>query len=428
LLNGGKDLLFTITQTVGPERWDQGQIVVQSLRSGERKVIVRGGSDGRYVPTGHLIYALGGTLFAIPFDASTLQVKGGPVPVIEGVLRVRNPAGSGGAANVAFAANGALFYMPGPVSAASAPTVLAFVDRSGRQQPLALPALPYIHPRISPDGKTLVVGSDDGKEATVWVYDLSGGSTPRRLTFEGRNRYPIWTPDSRYITFQSDRAGDFGIFRQLADGTGPAERLTKPERGTQHEPEAWSPDGRTLSFNMVRAGNQGVWIVALEGDRKPAPFVDDPIMVEKHSVFSPDGRWLAYMSAANSGGTTEVFVQPFPATGAKYQVSTGSGRTPLWSPDGRQLLYHHPGSNRLLTVDVRTGSGFAVGTPAPLPIEGTVHPVQQRNYDITPDGKQFLVALPALADRTVSGVVASRAQINVVLNWFEELKARVPAK
>jgi Tol biopolymer transport system component len=157
-------------------------------------------------------------------------------------------------------------------------------------------------------------------------------------------------------------------------------------------------------------------------------FVDAPGEVEKHSVFSPDGKWIAYLLAAlagTSGATTGVFVEPYPRTGAKYQVAPGGGRTPLWSRDGRELFFHDQFSNRLSVVSVRTEPTFSSGTPVVLPIEGTVHPIQQRNYDVTPDGKQLLVVIPESAGKTTQ---PGAQQINVVLNWAEELKARVPVR
>ena len=217
------------------------------------------------------------------------------------------------------------------------------------------------------------------------------------------------------------------MFRQLADGSGPAERLTKPEPGSQHEPESWSPDGRTLSFNNVRGNNQGVWTVTVDGERKPTIFADSAEnTVEKHSMFSPDGRWIAYMTApvTGTGVNTEVFVQPFPPSGVKYQVSTNGGRAPRWSPDGKQLYYHESPTNQLFVVDVRTTPSFSFGQPRVLPIEGTIHPVAQRNYDLTADGRQMLVVRPAAAAMSDA---RSAAQLHVVLGWFEELKARVPA-
>jgi Tol biopolymer transport system component len=166
----------------------------------------------------------------------------------------------------------------------------------------------------------------------------------------------------------------------------------------------------------------------MDGDRQPKEFVDTPAGVEKHSTFSPNGRWLAYMATGISGGgATQIYVQPFPATGAKYQISTDEGRSPLWSRDGRQLFYHQVSTNTLVVVEVRTDPSFTFGKLTPLPIEGTIHPIAQRNYDVTPDGTQLLVVLPAASARTGSATRPTQ-QINVVLNWFEELKARVPTK
>ena len=429
LLDGGKAVLFTVTTESGPERWDKGQIIVQSLGASDRKVIIEGGSDARYIAaTGHLVYALGGTLLAVPFDAKRLEIRGGPIPVIEHVGRALIGAFQSAAAQFAVSATGSVAYVPGTTAAAAAPKTLALVERTGIIHRLDLPPQPYVHPRLSPDGRQLVVATDDAKEGVVWVYDLKAGGSLRRLTFGGRNQFPIWSPDGRSITFQSDREGDAGIFRQLADGSGGAERLTKPESGAQHEPEAWSPDGMTLSFDMVRRANQGVWTMATAGDRKPKEFVDTPLGIEKHSAFSPNGRWVAYMAGTFAGAMQQVYVQPFPANGAKFQISAEEGgRTPVWSRDGRQLFYHLLTNNKLVVVDVQTEPSFTISKPTPLPIEGTIHPVAQRNYDVTPDGKQLLVVLPA-ANAQKDSARRPTQQINIVLNWFEDLKARVPTK
>ena len=207
----------------------------------------------------------------------------------------------------------------------------------------------YVHPRLSPDGTQIAVGTDDGRRLNVWVYDLKApGASLRRLTLVVATaiRFGVLMAD----TSPSNRIGKAmeAIFRQLANGSGAAERLTKPDAGAQHEPESWSPDGKTLSFNNISGANQGVWTVGLDGNRKPVVFADSAEnTVEKHSVFSPDGHWIAYMAAPIStiAVNTEVFVQPFPV-GGKYQVSTSGGRTPRWSSDGKALFYHEPATNR----------------------------------------------------------------------------------
>lgn len=433
LLDEGRWLLFTLASFLsGAGRWDGAQIVVQSMASGERRVVARGGSAARFVPTGigsrdraqrgegHLVYAVGNSLLAVPFDLTRLEAIGAPVPVVEQVARASLAAAQSGVAQYDVSSTGVLVYLPG-TSGGSEPKALAYAGLDGKVETLPLPAQQYIHPRLSPDGTQLVVGTDDGRGADVWVYDLKAGGALRRLTFGGRNLFPIWTPDGHYITFQSDRDGDTAIFRQRADGGGGAERLTKPEAGVSHEPESWSPDGKTLSFNLINGTNQGVWTIATDPEAQPRTFVDTT-GVEKHSSFSPDGRWLAYM-ASGRPGEISTFIQPFPPTGAKYEISAPGGRTPAWSPDGKQLFVHVVNTNRFFVVDIRTEQGLTFGTPVPLPIGGTIHPTSQRNYDVTPDGKRLIVVLPAEADGT-DPTRSAEQQINVVLNWFEELRTR----
>ena len=200
--------------------------------------------------------------------------------------------------------------------------------------------------------------------------------------------------------------------------------MTKPEPGVVHEPESWHPDGKTLSINLIRNGDQGVWTIGTEPEAKPRA-VADTTAVEKHSSFSPDGRWLAYM--VNNASGQQVFVQPFPTTGAKYQISNSGGRAPVWSRDGKQLFFHSPTPNRLFVMDIRADKGLTFGNPVALPIEDTIHPIQQRNYDVTPDGQRLVVVLPAQAAQGTANRAGS-LQVNVVLNWFEELAQRVPMR
>ncbi len=438
LLPGGKSVLFSLASAGGTERWDSGEIVVQSKGSAERKVVFRGGRAAQYLPTGHLVYALGTSLLAIPFDLATLEVRGGPVSMLEGLRRATS-RGESGAAPFAVSSTGSLVYVPGSTSATSLQT-LALADRTGKVLPLGLPPQPYNHARISPDGRQMVfgTGTDDGKESIVWVADLRAGSSVRRLTFGGKNGYPIWSRDSRSITFQSDREGDNGLFRQPADGSGAPERLTKADSSSDHRPEDWSPDGKTLIFLKNTASGGDLWTLTLEADNKIKPLVQEPAN-ERYAAFSLDGRWFAYASADEISKRFEVFVQPFPTTGAKYQVTTDGGRDPLWSPDGRQLFYNtvfdasntnsssiNSAFGRLVAVDVRTQPTFSFGRPMPIPIERAVLGGNGRYYDVTPDGKQFLVVMPPDAQNAAARPPAER--INVVLNWFEELKQRVPMK
>ncbi|PYS36143.1 MAG: hypothetical protein DMG14_25305 [Acidobacteria bacterium] len=421
VLPGGNALLFTLASSPSAVGWDKAQIVVQSLKTGERKVIYEGGSDARFVPTGHIVFALGSTVLALPFDAEKLQVTGGPVPVIEGVRRA--PAGSTGAVQFAVSNNGSLVYVPGDRVAFSSQVTLALIDRAGSRKPLNIEAGMYAQPRISPDGKFLALHTDDGKERIVWIYDLSGRVPIRKLTFGGLNAHrPTWTLDSQRVVFTSDREGDPGLYWQRADGSGVPELIVTPEPGTTLQSEAFSADGKVLIFSFSRGGDRNLAMASLGLDRKPKPLIKG---YASNSSISHDGSWLAY--SANESGRNEIYVQPFPPTGAKYQVSFGGGRSPLWSPDGRQLFYlqgQANGTQQIVSVDVQTQPAFVAGKTAPLPIEGVIADTGPRSYDISPDGKFFVVMLP----QAQANDKAPPEQVNVALNWFDELKQRVPVR
>jgi serine/threonine-protein kinase len=423
LLPGGKAVLFT----VGPDNglnsdWDKAQVVVQPIHSGNRKVLVEGGSDGRYLSTGHLIYALGGALYARRFDSGGLSVSGSPVSIIEGVSR-----GGTGVANFSVSDNGSLAYIPGPTAGgfASAPLVLALVDRNGNVEALKAPVATYGFPRVSQDGKHVAYDLQDGKDTNIGVYDISGTNAPRPITFGGVNRYPVWAPHDR-VAFQSEREGDAGIWWTRADGTGTAERLTKPEKGAIHTPDSWSPDGENFLFSM-RAGTNNLnslWLFSLK-DRKATLFAEG---TASNGVFSPNGHWVAYQ--AFESGETRMYVQPFPPTGAKYRVpQDGNNHHAVWSPDGTELFFV-PGNTQLASVSFTTRPSPAFGPPMPMPkgsVFNTREPQAVRNYDILPDGKHFIGVIPP--DRMQSGdAPRSAQQIQIVLNWIEELQRRVPAR
>ncbi len=409
-------MLFTLTTATGPTRWDQAQIVVESLESSERKVVILGGSDARYVPTGHLVYAFEGVLFAIAFDADSLETAGGAVSIVEGVQRA--PQINTANARYGFSDQGTLIYVPGQVSSGGANRSLGLSDRNGHIELLGLPPGSYSNPRVSPDGSRIAYMRDNGDDVDVLIYALSGASAPSTITFGEVNRYPIWSADGERVAFQSDREGDRGIFWQRADGRGTVERLTTPEEGVAHFPDAFSPDGETLSFTAVGDGESAVWMVALQ-ELEAAVFAEEPSALLGQSVFSPDGRWIAYQS--NETGTFEIIVQPLPPTGTKYRVpNTGGDIHAIWSPDGSELFYN-PGPGQYVVVSVTTQPSLEFGNPVPVP-RGFVGgpPSTVRNYDIMPDGEQFLAVFS-------SGATAGAPpQINVVLNWFEELKQQVP--
>ena len=418
-LPGDDWVLFTLARAAGASRWDEVDIIAESLTSGERRVIRSGGSDARYVTTGHLVYARAEVLYAMPFDVGRLEATGNPVPVVQGVRRAVNPAANNGAAFYAFSTNGTLVYAFGN-RVADASNALAWIDLAGQQETLDLPRGDYTHPRFSPDGQWLAFGRQEGVSAeNVWVYEVSGATTMRRLTEGGSNRYPVWSGDGTYVAFQSDREGDRGIFWQRADGTGPVERLTMPEADTVHIPEAWSPTDGRLAFS-AQVGNAvelWLWTVA---DRTAERFGDLQSTQLFNTVFSPDGQWMAY---TQRGGVVAVYVQSVSAPETRFQLGPDEGvaHHPLWAPDGNRLFYF--AGALPMAVDVRTQPTVGFGRPVSLAgLPFNVGPSISLNHDVAPDGSRFVATFPGGVDDDGS----PRNQLILVQRWFEELRRLVP--
>jgi serine/threonine-protein kinase len=415
LLPDGRSLLLTIGTGTSGDAFAKTTIAVQSLDGRDRRTLIENAADARYVPTGHLVYAGGGTLFAVAFDAARREIRSAPVPVVEGVRRAIGA--TAGAFQYHFSSSGSLVYVPGPVSVGQQDVIL--FDRRGRAEPLGLPPGWYQFPRISPDGRRVAFESADNKNAFVAVYDLSGGASAQRLTFGGNNRFPVWSPDNRRVAFQSDREGDAGIFTQTVDG-GSAQRLTTSEGGTSHIPESWSPSGDTLLFSAVKEARSSLWMLTLR-DGRLAPFGDvRGNRVPADAVFSPDGQWVAYQMSEVAEAEGITYVEPFPPSGAKYQI--GRGGRAVWSRDGRELLLI-PAPGRLLSVTVKTQPTFSFSAPTLVPRAfGIAEPSLPRPFDLAADGRIVGVG-PA-----GQGAVAAPTQIHVVLNWFDELTRKVIVK
>jgi Tol biopolymer transport system component len=404
-LPDAKAVLFTGAPTNAS--WNNAEVAVQSVRTGERRNLIQGATHPRYAPSGHLVFAQEGSLMAVSFDPGGLAITGAAVPILEGVLQSL----SSGAAQYSFSATGSLVYVSGGVQADQ--RRLVWVTRNGTEQPVAAPARAYVYPRLSPDGQRVGAGVT-GEETQIWLYDFSR-ETLTRITFGGSvNQALDWTPDGKRIAVQSNREGTLNIFWQLADGSGGLEHLVTSEY--DNFPMSWSPDGQVLAFGEVNpTTGYDIWMLRLS-DRKAQPFLRTTFN-ESSARFSPDGRWLAYIS--DESGRFEIYVQPYPGPGGKWQVSTEGGTEPVWNRNGRELFYRS--GDKMMAVDITTQPAFASGKPRML-FEGQYSPAPgtATNYDVSSDGQRFLMIKPNEAGE------AAPTQINVVLNWFEELKQKVP--
>jgi serine/threonine-protein kinase len=409
VLPGGRAVLFTIVPTTGGIA--NARIAVLNLRTGEQKVLVPGGSYPRYVPTGHIVYGVAGTLRALAFDLDRLEVRSDPVPVLQRVV-----TNATGAASYSVAQDGSLVYFAGEVQDVA--NTLVWVNRQGREEPIDAPPRTYNYPRISPDGTKVALDIRD-QDNDIWIWDVTR-ETLTRLTFDlGSDRFPVWTPDGRRIAFTSMRAGASNLFWQAADGTGPVERLT--ESANEQNPTSFSPAGTRLVFYEVTSSSaRDIVVLPLEGERRASPLVQTTFN-ERDAEVSPDGRWVAYGS--NESGQSEVYVRPFPdVDGGHWQVSTGGGTRPLWARSGRELFYLvEPG--RMMSVSIPPGPTFAAGKPQVM-FEGRYYTGGGRSYDVSPDGRRFLM----IKEARPTGEVPPPAQLIVVQNWTEELKRLVPTK
>ena len=424
-LPGGQAVLFTIRQRwVGS--WQDAQIAVQSLATGERTILIENGADARYVPTGHLLYVRLGTLMAAPFDLERLEVTGGSTVLLEGIYQSANALLSDldiGAAQFSVSDSGTLVYLSGGI-VPDRPGSLAWVDRQGVTEPLPLEPGVYRTPRISPDGQRVAVSlrAPNSGLQDIWIYDISR-ETFTRLTVEGDNQAAAWMPDGTRITFTSDRAGRANVYSKRADGSGTVERLTTAER--EEYAASWSAEALAIVVGDPEAQTQDIWVVLAGAHDETRPFIPSPFL-DTHPAFSPDGRWLAYVS--NSSGPSDVYVAAYPS-GIQYPVSTSGGTEPVWSPNGRELYYRDL-RGRTMVVEVAPGPTFSPGMPRVLfgnpggLSEG--NPI--RSYDISPDGQRFLI-IQSEPFETPSWAMPPTwppTHVNVVQNWFEELRRLVP--
>jgi serine/threonine-protein kinase len=412
-LPGGRVILFTVTPATGG--FDAASIAILDLRSGKSTILMRGGGHAQYMSSGHLVYAAAGTLRAVGFDTTRLMVIGAPRLVVPQAL-----ATEFGAVEAALANDGTLAYVVGRPS--SGTRTLVWVNRQGRETPLAAPPRGYFYARMAPDGTRIAVNAFVSQSSDIWLWDLARAMLTR-VTFDPAiGTDPVWMPDGRRLVFSSARTGVLNLFSQAADGTGVVERLT--ESPNAQSATAVSPDGMTVVFTEIASTTgQDVMALQLEGTHHVIPLVQTPFD-ERNGIVSPDGRWLAY--EANDSGAFEIYIRPFPdVSRGHWQVSTNGGTQPLWARSGRELFYFAP-DGALMRVEVADGPAWAAGAPTKL-LEGryvvSTGGNIPRNYDIAPDGQRFLMLKPAESE-----VNSAPPQIVIIQHFDEELKRLVPSK
>ena len=409
-LPGGQTVLFSARTRATTAVGGDGNIAAASLKTGEIKVLQRGGYFGRYLPSGHLLYVHEGVLFGVAFNAARLEVRGTPVPLLEDVAG--NPTTGGG--QFAFSQTGTLVYLAGKSAAQTVQVV--WLDSFGKTQPLVTTPGVYSSPRFSPDGKRLALATTD-----IFVYDWQREAMTR-LTFSG-GRAPVWTPDGKHIAFQSDNGGISWI---RSDGAGKLEQLTD-RRNSRLYPSSFSPDGRRLAYfggNLDTGYDLWTLPLDLSDPDRPKPGTPEPFLLtpanELLPAFSPDGRWIAYRS--DESGTEEIYVRPFPGPGGKWQISTGGGLYGIWSKNGRELFYETQ-DNRIMVVDyTANGDSFAPGKPR-LWTDTRIFFPGRSNLGLAPDGKRFAV----LQMPETTGETKGPVRVTFLLNFFDEVRRRIPA-
>lgn len=386
---------------------ESSSIEVFTISTGERKLLLTGGVYGFYVPTGHLLFAVGESIRAAPFDVDRLEVTGAAIPVVDDVAMNLTD----GAAAFDVSENGTLAYLP--VESYITDVDLVFVNRFGRESP-ALPMKDrYNNPRLSPDETRIAVDIRPANSSgDVWVFEV-GRSGGTRLTAEGGRDFGAeWTPDGHELIYSKENPY-FHLYRRAADGSRPAELLLGG--ANDHYTGAVSRDGRIFAYVLAVPGGE-LWTVPLDGSGKASRYFSNGFNLG-HPVISPDGRWIAYDS--DESGRVDVFIQSFPDPELKrFKVSPAHGSEPMWTKGGRELVYRDGNSIMAVSIDLETG---ASGPPTLLfsgPYPDNPGWTRPRSYDVTPDGERFLMTkLPS--DQAQPRVV-------VVLNWLEELKEKVP--
>jgi Tol biopolymer transport system component len=418
VLPGRRGILFTTILNEGAA--PSVSIEVLDLSTNERRILIESGTQAQFLDAGIIVYNDEGTLRAVRFDIEALRVEGNPITVLEGVEYY---AGSFGA-QFDVSRSGSLVYMNRTSLAGATERRLAIVDVLGQREPIETRVAPYMHPRVSPDGTEIAVQTlDANNQGIIWIYNFEREAL-RQLSRAGSNVRPIWTPDGERIAFASNRDGNWGIYWQRADGSDTATRLTIADDGREHYPDSWSPDGRWLTYTDIvpdQGEMQSIWALDVTTGGADPVHLTEP--VSGGLEFSVDGDWIAYRL------NNQVVVEPFPQTGAVYQVTQAGGSYPVWSPVGTRLLYRRAvgaqgsSTSPLVMVDVSTEGAFTFGNERIPPVTGFLTFFGHRDYDFMPDGERLVMVFPSVLDEVSSEEFVPR--INVVLHWVEELKERL---
>jgi serine/threonine-protein kinase len=409
-LPNGKALLFTTLRSLYDAA--AADVVLLDLATGERRVLVQGGTDARYAESGHLLFARESVLMVMPFDTDRMKQEGAAAPAILRVMQAANATDSSiesKAAQWSLSTEGTLVYVEGGVHPTEEKDLI-WLDRAGTEAPTELPPGPQYCPRLSNDGALIALDRD----SAIWVYDVHRGSASR-LTFGGVAEYPLWSPDDMRLVFLW-HPGDSppGIFVQAADGSGSPTRLSTG----LHYPSSWSRDGSTIAF--VADGD--LWTLSL-GDSRIESLAQTPFE-EQYPAFSPDGTWLAYTS--DESGRAEVYLRAFPSPAAKHQISNAGGHSPAWARSGRELFYLHydgaeRGGNDFMAVEMSSSPRFSASRPRRLFRRAVSSTYPVRNYDVAADGRFLILPPPNRPTEEVT-------KLHVVLNWFEELERLAPTE